>query len=254
MTNVEPAASDNQELKEASDDTKIRQIVLGAGVFLAVIFILWLLPLNAYLRDILHWTEGLGVWGPIVIALTYVLASVLLLPGTILTMGAGFLLGVFTGTVTALVGSILGAVSAFLIGRTIARDWIAKKFAENRRFLALDRAVAAQGFKVVLLTRLSPVFPFNVLNYAFGLTRIPFWPYIVASSIGVIPGTIMYVYLGGAARSFAEIIAGEVEGARLQQSFFWGGLILTVAVVFYITRIARKALKENVPENIIEAD
>lgn len=245
----------NQSLQETPDDAKVRRIVFSVGVSLLALFILWLLPLHAYAKDILHWTEGLGVWGPVIIALSYIPASVLLLPGTILTMGAGFVLGVSYGTVTALVGSTLGAVSAFFIGRTIARDWIAVRLSGNRRFLALDQAVADQGFKVVLLARLSPVFPFNVLNYAFGLTGIPFWPYIIASSIGVIPGTLMYVYLGGAARSFAEIIAGEVRSARLQQSFFWAGLILTVVAVFYLTRIARKALQENVPHDIVdEAD
>lgn len=255
MRKSKPAPFINQKLQEAPGDAEVRQIVFGAGVFLLLIFILWLLPLYAYVRGILHWTEGLGLWGAVIIALTYIPASVLLLPGTILTMGAGFVLGVFHGTVAALVGSMLGAVSAFFLGRTIARDWVAERLSGNRRFLVLDRAVADQGFKVVLLARLSPVFPFNVLNYAFGLTGIPFWPYIIASLIGVIPGTLMYVYLGGGARSFAEIVAKEAQSPSLQQSFFWAGLILTVAAVFYITRIARKALKENVSHDIVdEAD
>ena len=129
-----------------------------------------LLPVERWLVDFVAWVRGAGVRGMVVFALVYVLATVLFLPGVILTLGAGFAYGVVTGTAVVWVASNLGAVAAFLLGRTLARAAIAARIGTNPRFAAIDRAVGTQGLKIVLLVRLSPVFPFNLLNYALGLT------------------------------------------------------------------------------------
>lgn len=223
-------------------------ILAVCAVAMVIGGLIWMLPVQSYLTATLEWTKGLGFWGPLVVVLAYVAATVLFLPGSVLTLGSGFLFGVAMGTVWASLGSTLGAAAAFLVGRTVARDWVAHKVSGKPIFTAIDEAVGEEGAKIVFLTRLSPIFPFNLLNYAFGLTRVRFWHYFFASWIGMLPGTVMYVYLGSAARSLAQIAAGRVEGGSAQRIFFWIGLAATVAVAVFVTRIARRALRERISE------
>ncbi len=173
----------------------------------------------------------------------YVVAAVFFLPGSVLTLGAGFLFGVPMGLLSAWVGATVGACAAFLVGRTVAREWIARKVAQDPRFAAVDEAVGREGFKIVFLLRLSPVFPFNVLNYALGLTKVSFKHYALASAIGMLPGGLMYTYFGSAARSLADVAAGKVEGGVAGQVFFWVGLAATVLVTIFVTRLARQSLE-----------
>ena len=216
--------------------------LLLAGVITGAIFF----PVKDWLIKALEWTQGLGIWGPVFIVVFYIIACVLFIPGSVLTLGAGFLFKVVIGTITVSIGSTLGACAAFWVGRTFARKWISHKVESNEKFAAIDEAVGRQGFKIVLLTRLSPIFPFNMLNYAFGLTKVTFWKYALASWIGMIPGTIMYVYFGAGLRSLADIAAGKVETGPAGQIFFWFGMAATIAVTVIVTRIARKAIKAEV--------
>src|SRR5207302_2833243 len=128
------------------------------------------------------------------------------------------------GTVVISVASTTGASIAFWLGRTLARGLIEKRLAGNRRFRALDQAVATGGFKIVLLTRLSPLFPFTLLNYAFGLTKVRFRDYVFGSWIGMLPGTVMYVYLGSTVTELADVAAGKVEGGTARLVLFFVGL------------------------------
>ncbi|MBX7165453.1 MAG: TVP38/TMEM64 family protein [Pirellulales bacterium] len=189
----------------------------------------------------------LGPWGVVLMAGIYIPACILFLPGSLLTLGAGAAFGVGWGTVAVSIGSTLGATCAFLTGRTLARRWVEGRVAGSPRFQAIDEAVARQGFKIVLLTRLSPVFPFNVLNYALGLTRVRLRDYVLASWIGMLPGTLMYVYLGSAARSFAELLQGHRPRSTAEYLLFVLGLIVTVLLTVVVTRIARKALAQDMP-------
>jgi uncharacterized membrane protein YdjX (TVP38/TMEM64 family) len=218
-------------------------LLLGSGVVVALVF----LPVNQWITDFLAWVQDLGPWGPILLAVAYVPAAVLLVPGSLMTIGAGAAFGVLVGTVTVSVGSTLGASAAFLLGRTLARGWVERKVAGNPRFAALDGAVGEQGFKIVLLLRLSPVFPFNFLNYALGLTRIPFRTYVLASWLGMLPGTVMYVYVGSALGSLADLGAERSEESIGQKVFFWCGLAATVVVTIVITRMARRTLAAAAP-------
>ncbi len=170
-------------------------------------------------------------------------------PGTPLTLGAGFAFGPPRALVAISIGSTLGACAAFLVSRYLARPWIERAFAGNAKFRAIDRAVGGHGFKIVLLTRLSPIFPFNVLNYAYGLTSISFVRYALASWLGMLPGTMMYVYLGSAARSLAETASGDAAARPVAQAFFYVGLALAVVVSVVVARIARKALSEIVGDD-----
>jgi len=198
------------------------------------------------LRNALLWVDGLGLVGGIAFILIYIVATVAFLPGSILTLGAGVVFGVVWGSVYVFIGATIGAIAAFLVGRYLARGWISKKIEGNQNFAAIDRAVAQEGFKIVLLTRLSPVFPFNLLNYAFGITGVPLKDYALGS-VGMIPGTIMYVYLGSLAGDIARIgTEAQPTNPAIQWTIRIVGFLATVAVTVYVTRVARKALAEKV--------
>jgi uncharacterized membrane protein YdjX (TVP38/TMEM64 family) len=192
---------------------------------------------------LLQWVQGAGLRGALLFGLAFIPAAVLFVPASVLTLGAGFVFGVAKGTVIVSLGSTAGAAAAFLVARTAGRDWVVGRLARHPALDAIGRAVEREAFKVVLLTRLSPLFPFNLLNYAFGLSSVPFKTYVVASWIGMLPGTIMYIYLGSAARSVAPLLSGEVPRTPVQQAMFAAGLVATVAVTTIVTRAARRALK-----------
>jgi uncharacterized membrane protein YdjX (TVP38/TMEM64 family) len=218
-------------------------LALAAGA----VYSLAVLRVHLRLTNFLTWVKDLGVWGPVLLALAYIPGSLLFFPGSLLTLGAGFAFGVVVGTVAVSVGSVLGASAAFFVGRFLARGWVEAKVAGSPRFQALDRAVGRQGFKIVLLTRLSPVFPFTLLNYAFGLTTVRFRDYLLASWVGMLPGTVLYVYLGSAAQDVADLAAGRVEKTSAQTALFWAGLAATVVVTVFVTRLAKKALAAAAP-------
>lgn len=200
---------------------------------------------KAQLQTALDQIEKLGVWGPVIFVAIYIVATVFLIPGSVLTLGAGAVFGVGKGSVVVSIAATLGATAAFLVGRYLARDWVAKKIAGNEAFSAIDNAVSDEGWKIVGLTRLSPVFPFTLLNYAFGLTRVSLRDYFFASWIGMIPGTVMYVYLGALAS------AGIQSEGRTpaQWALMVIGLLATVAVTVFVTRIAKKALGKKIESN-----
>ena len=220
-------------------------IVAVAGLFAAFNF----LPLNSYLARFFDDVQSIGIAGPAILAAVYVVATVLVVPGTILTLGAGFTFGLLWGTIAISIGSTLGALCAFLVGRNMARGFVEQKAAASPQFAAIDRAVEAEGFKIVLLTRLTPVIPFNLLNYLFSVTKVRTRDYFFASWIGMLPGTLMYVYLGTAAKNLADIFAGDVQGGVGQKIFFAAGLLATILVTVYVTRIARKAIQSYVPQD-----
>jgi uncharacterized membrane protein YdjX (TVP38/TMEM64 family) len=194
------------------------------------------------LKQALDWVGRLGPWGPAIFIAIYVAATVLLIPGSVLTLGAGAVFGLFRGTLIVSVASTLAATAAFLIGRYLARAAVARKIEGNERLAAVDRAVAAEGWKVVFLTRLSPVFPFTLLNYAFGLTQVKLFHYVLASWIGMLPGTVMYVYLG----SLAQAASGERRRSTGEWILYGVGLLATIGVTIFVTRIARQALSRKI--------
>jgi uncharacterized membrane protein YdjX (TVP38/TMEM64 family) len=195
------------------------------------------------LRELLQWISSLGSIAPLVFIPLYVVACVLFISGSTLTLSAGFLFGFVRGSIYVSVAATLGATLAFLVGRYFARQWVAARLASYPKFKAVDEAVAREGWKVVALTRLSPVFPFNLLNYAFGLTNVRVRDYIIASSAGTLPGTILYVYLGSLAADLTRVATGEAERAPAEWAFDAIGLLATIAVTIYVTRVSSHALK-----------
>lgn len=196
------------------------------------------------LVNVLEVVQSAGVWGPALFIVVYILACLLFLPGSILTIGAGYVFGIRVGIITVSIGSTLGAVAAFLLARTLMRGWVVRAMAANSRFQALDKAVGEQGFKIVLLTRLSPVLPFNLLNFAFGVTKVSLRDYMLASWIGMLPGAILYIYVGSAMKSLAELTTGKRHWTVQEQVLFGLGLAVTAVLSIVFARLARRALKE----------
>lgn len=184
--------------------------------------------------------EAAGPWAPLLFVLAYAAATVLGVPGSILTLGAGALFGLFQGIFWASIGSTLGATAAFLLTRYTAGSWIRRKLPDHAVVERLDRAVARAGWKIVLLTRLSPVLPFTLLNYVYGLTPVKTSQYIWGSWIGMLPGTAMYVYLGSTARA----LAGARERTPAEWILYGLGAVATLCATLWITRVARAALQQ----------
>ncbi|WP_019504152.1 TVP38/TMEM64 family protein [Pleurocapsa sp. PCC 7319] len=207
------------------------------------------------LRNALQWVDDLGAIAPIAFMLIYIVATVAFLPGSVLTLGAGVLFGVIQGSIYVFFGATIGATLAFLVGRYLARGWISKKIEGNQKFNAIDKAVGKEGLKIVLLTRLSPIFPFNLLNYGLGVTGVSLKDYVIGS-VGMIPGTIMYVYIGSLAGSIATIGGESQPDANpiAQWAIRIIGFIATVAVTLYVTKIARKALDESIDTSSTEQE
>lgn len=222
----------------------ILKAIILAAIVVGLLLVARHFNLQQVFRDALAWIEAAGPIGPLVFFGLYIAACVFMLPGSILSLGAGAVFGVVNGSLLVSLSSSAGATAAFLVGRYLARDFVARRVAGNTTFSSMDEAVASEGWKIVGLTRLSPVFPFNLLNYAFGLTRVSLRDYVLASWIGMMPGTVMYVYLGSLAGSLAELGAKESGHARspAEWALYSVGLIATVAVTVVITRIARRAL------------
>ncbi len=204
---------------------------------------------QAWLLSALEWIDSLGIVGGLAFMAVYIVATVAFLPGSILPLGAGVVFGVALGSAYVFVGATAGAIAAFLVGRYLARGWVNQKIEGNPNFSAIDNAVADEGLKIVLLTRLSPVFPFNLLNYAFGITGVSLKDYALGS-VGMIPGTIMYVYIGSLAGDLARLGAAGTQTANplVQWTIRIVGLVATVAVTVYVTRLARQALAKQVGE------
>jgi uncharacterized membrane protein YdjX (TVP38/TMEM64 family) len=204
------------------------------------------------LLGVLEWIDGLGIIAPVAFIGLYILVTVALLPASVVTLGAGVVFGVVKGSLLVFVGAMLGATAAFLVGRYLARDWVAERIAERPKFQAIDTAIAQEGRRVILLLRLSPVFPFNLLNYGLGLSQVSLKDYVLGT-LGIVPGTVMYVYLGSLVGSLAMLGAEDgvqdPQAATVQWILRIVGLAATIAVTVYITRIAQQALKTALPDH-----
>jgi uncharacterized membrane protein YdjX (TVP38/TMEM64 family) len=240
-------SSGNVLLKSATQPSDAIQI-RNLRVFLWAALIAGILFAARYfgsepLRELLQWISGLGSTAPLVFIPLYIIACVFFIPGSILTLSAGFLFGVVRGSIYVSVAATVGATLAFLVGRYFAREWVAARLAHYPKFKAVDEAVGREGWKIVTLTRLSPVFPFNLLNYAFGLTNVRVRDYVIASWAGTLPGTILYVYLGSLAGDLTRVATGGARRSPVEWVFYAIGLLATIAVPVYITRVSNRALK-----------
>src|SRR5205809_3814045 len=228
-----------------------KKYAIGRLIALAVILIalglsMKFLPVREWLTDFNTWVGQMGIAGICIFIAVYAVATVLLAPGSVLTIGAGFAFGLWKGFLAVSVGATLGASLAFLIARFIARDKIATIAQRNEKFLKIDNAIGKQGAKLIFLLRLSPVIPFNLSNYFYGLTGVKFWPYVLASWIGMMPGTFLYVYIGTAGKAAVSAAAGgeAVKHSWQYWTFMSIGLVATIIVTIWVTKIARNALRK----------
>ncbi|MDA7978742.1 MAG: VTT domain-containing protein [Pirellulales bacterium] len=213
-------------------------IVVAGGIA-----VVRLLPVGRLTDMLTGAIQDMGVWGPVLFAGVYVLATVLMLPGSALTLVGSGIFGLWWGLASVSVGSTVGAACAFLIARYVARPAVERKLAGSKTFKAVDRAVEQGGWKIVALLRLSPAIPFNIQNYLYGLTAIRFWPCVLASWVAMLPGTFMYVYLGYAGGEGVAAATGEQSKSMAEWVLLGIGLLATIVVTVYVTRLARRAMQ-----------
>jgi uncharacterized membrane protein YdjX (TVP38/TMEM64 family) len=225
--------------------SSLGRVIALLATIIALFLAMRFLPVQQWLLSFNAWVSHMGAVGVFVFILVYAVATVLMAPGSILTIGAGFAFGLWKGFLTVSAGATLGASLAFLLARFIARDKIDAIAQRNERFRNIDSACGKQGAKLIFLLRLSPVIPFNLSNYFYGLTAVRFWPYVLASWIGMMPGTFLYVYIGTAGKAAVAAAAGgeAVKHGWQYWTFLGIGLVATLVVTIWVTKIARDALK-----------
>lgn len=220
----------------------VGKVALGAAGLAVLIFLGR--QLGAYVPQFAAWVDTLGFWGPLVFILGYAAATVGFVPGLILTLAAGAIFGLARGTLYVFVGATLGSTLSFLVARYLARGAIERRLEKMPKFAVIDNACSREGLKIVCLLRLSPLFPYNLLNYALGLTRVRLRDYVIAA-VAMIPGTFLYVYYGKVLGSLAAVAGGaEVERGVGYWVVLGVGLLATLVVTTYVTRIARRALSQ----------
>ncbi len=225
------------------------RLLVAAAIVAALAVAAWLLPVADWTTALALRARHTGATGVAIFVAAYVISTVAALPGSILTLAAGFAYGPVWGLAIASPASVAGATCAFLLGRTFLRGWAERTVGNSPRVRAIDAAIGREGFKLVMLLRLSPLFPFNVLNYALSLTRVSLGHYVLASAIGMLPGTALYVYLGSLAPAAAELSSAAHGGGGTRTALYVAGLAATLAVVFIGTRAARRALRSELPES-----
>ena len=222
------------------------KIFFNAIALILLVIVCYQLNPNELLQRLLVWIKDLGWLGVVIFICIYNIATIIFIPGSLLTIGGGVIYGVWLGSIYVFIASTLGATLAFLIGRYFARGWISQKIHNHMTFRAIDAAIAKEGFKIVFLARLSPIFPFNMLNYAFGVTRVALRDYILGS-IGMIPATVMYVYLGSLIMDISQVNSQpslSPQAEIIQWCIRFVGLMATILVSVYISRIAKKTLRQ----------
>ncbi len=217
----------------------LTSIILLGGLVAILAYYGVLSRLQDLVKESVSWMARLGVWAPVLYIALYIVACVALIPGAVLTLAGGAAFGFFWGAIYVIIGATLGATAAFVVGRHFARDWVATRLGTNPTFTAISRATEREGWKIVFLTRLAPVFPFFLMNYAYSLTRVPLKHYFFATWIGIIPGTLLFVYVGSLANT------SEQGSSR----WIWRGFVLVTAVLAtaWLGKIARRALSERMP-------
>ncbi len=218
--------------------------VLGVIVYILISY-----PVAEKLLECVAWIDSMGNLGILIFMVVFSIGVIIFLPASVMSLGAGFAYGIVLGSILVTIGGMIGAVVAFLLSRYIARDWVTKIIARDRRFQRVDKAIAANGFKFVLLTRLSPVVPYVLQNYTYGLTAVSLKDYSKASVIGMLPGTLLYVYLGSMITEASQVASGKILTTPAHIAFYILGLIATVAITIVLAKIAKKAMQEENSRN-----
>lgn len=208
------------------------------------------LPVEKILKDFLLWVEqDLGPWGPLALAVAYIPLTVMAVPASVLTLGGGYLFGLPVGFVADSIGATLGAVAAFLLGKTIGRSYVTSKLKDYPQFRAVAIAIQRSGFKIVLLLRLVPVLPFNMLNYLLCVTPVPLGEYTLASWLGMMPITFALVYVGTTLKDLSDVTHGWHEFSKARWALIISGLVMSVVLLICVTKVAKTALDKALAES-----
>jgi uncharacterized membrane protein YdjX (TVP38/TMEM64 family) len=211
------------------------KIVLAILIVVGFVLAVRLLPVATWLDQFIGYVRGVGPIGYVLYVIAYVVCCVLLVPALALTLGAGAIFGFAKGIIIVQIGATLGATAAFLLGRTVFRRYVEARIASNPKMAAVDRAIAREGTKIMVLMRLSGFPPFTWINYALGLTAVGVVPYLLTTFFGIIPGTMAFTYAGAAG---AEALTGRGNRIALIVTAIGG-----VLVIAYIARIAANAIR-----------
>lgn len=234
-------------LNDGGQFPKIKLLVIFglSGIFLITIHHVNITPLW---NQLLMAVKEMGFWGSMLFITIYNIATLLFIPGSLLTMKGGCLYGVLWGTIYVSIAAIIGAICAFLLGRYFCRDWVLRKLEKYPKFEVVDRAIAKEGWKIVFLMRLSPLFPFNLLNYLLGISKISLRDYLIGS-LGMFPGVFAYVYIGSLATDLASVDQSNYDLDNTSQILSLTlkilGLLATILLTLYFNKLAKKALKDN---------
>ncbi|XP_057964713.1 uncharacterized protein LOC131155524 [Malania oleifera] len=221
-------------------------LLLLAAISAACIY----LPVEKILKNFLLWIkQDLGVWGPLALAVAYIPLTVLAVPASILTLGGGYLFGLPMGFLVDSIGATVGATAAFILGRTIGRSYVISKLRNYPKFQAVAIAIQGSGFKIVLLLRLVPLLPFNMLNYLLSVTPVHIGEYMLASWLGMMPITFALVYVGTTLKDLSEVTHGWNEVSTAHWVFIAVGLVISLILIMCITKVAKASLEKALVEN-----
>ncbi|XP_078441790.1 uncharacterized protein LOC144711662 [Wolffia australiana] len=225
-------------------------LLLVAIISACVIF-----PVEKILKDFLLWIdENLGPWGPVVLAIAYIPLTILAVPASILTLGGGYLFGLPLGFIADSIGATIGATAAFILGRTIGRSYVLSKLKDYPKFQAVAIAIQRSGFKIVLLLRLVPLLPFNMLNYLLSVTPISIGEYMMASWLGMMPITLALVYIGTTLKDLSDVTHGWCEFSTTRWVILIAGLTVSAVLMVCVTKVAKGALEKALAEGSGFAD
>ncbi|HEV7868983.1 MAG TPA: TVP38/TMEM64 family protein [Chthoniobacteraceae bacterium] len=229
--------------------TRVRRALLVqlGGLALAGLFVVWLvqrIPVLHYIAEAQEKIGAMEFWGGVLYPLLYAFCNVLLLPGGVLAVGSGLFFGLWWGFCLNVIGNVTGAAISFVLARKLGRGWVEKRFFKHRKWAALDAAIARDGWKIIFLSQVHPLFPTSLLNYLYGVTRIRFGTCMLWIALGQAPGLFLYAYLGTLAQLSIPILSGENHPAPREYIFWLGGLVLTIAATIVLGRVALRVMAE----------
>ena len=224
----------------------VNKLVLVA-VFIVLVYGLSTLPFAEWIAAVVEWAQRHPVAGPLAYVAGVIFATVMFVPGSVSMMIGGFLFGLVPGFLFAMIGIAAGAQSAFLTGRKGARQWVLQKVHANQRLKAIEQGLQEEAFLIVVLTRLSLIIPFNVLNYAYGVTSVRAGTHLIATAVGMVPAVALYVYLGTLARDLGQILSGDASPSELGYWIAGAGIVAIVVLTWTIHRTATRALERHLP-------
>ena len=192
----------------------------------------------------------LGPWAPVFLVALDAVVCLLCLPGSAVTLVAGFLWGTAAGSVVASLGATLGATAAFLISRLMLRGWVERRLAGHPAISAVDRAIGSQGFRIVLLVRLCSLLPYDLMSYALGLTKVSLGRYLLGTWLGRLPEILLWAYIGSTVKDVSDVFAGKVQAGIGGRILLGLGIAAMIAATLVVAQIARKALREALDQKV----